>query len=130
MNLIFTMSAGLQSGYESCQLPANPNPSQLSLIWTYPPRAQNLWGVQTQKKAHAPFFLHFYICLRELHMLSSPRPHWSHVTYSYLCLFFALPSQLSWGESKGWIKESFFHNSVKIKSIYRLFRKFASRFLS
>lgn len=130
INLIFTLSAGLQSGYESCQIPASSNPSQLSLTWNYPSRAQNLWGVQAQKIAHvSPFYIFIYAtesstCWAPQGLNGDP---WNTLTFAFSLLY---PVSSAEEKVRDESKKLFFHNSVKIKSIYRLFRKFASRFLS
>lgn len=58
-------------------------------------KSTNLLRCAGPKESSRPSLLYFYICHRELHMQSSPRPQGLEVKYIYLCLFFALPNQLS-----------------------------------
>lgn len=140
-NLIFALSAGLQERYESCQIPARKNPSQLSLTWTYPQTAQNLWDVQAQNKAHVPPLFVPQTASQAGIPQGLKGDRWNTLTFA-----FSLPYPVStileqvmvhqWTTTEDWVtavgdgSRKVFDNSVKIKSICRLFRNFSSRFLS
>lgn len=67
ISLISTLSAGLQPGYESCQVPASSNAFQLSLTWPSPPRASEVYRPKS-------FMSLLFKFLYMPQMQSSPRP--------------------------------------------------------